>query len=182
MLAVLIMSWVEFPYKQQPDPFDHRACAEAEGGEARDDDEAVKQHSQVYVSGSWENTETKSSHKRAGRALINRRNPGHKLKATQMIPLYDTEHLQAPVTFQSLHSLMSTSFSRSIFIRPLWALLLKVICEPHSRGNLSSVFEYTFEVLLLYLSPFFSWHFLLLLHYNIPLSIYFLSLGISQSE
>lgn len=50
---------------------------------------------------------------------MNRRNPGHELTAKQMIPLFDTEHLPAPVTFQSLHSLMSTSFSRSIFIRPL---------------------------------------------------------------
>lgn len=38
-------------------------------------------------------------------------------------------NLQAPVTFQSLHSLMSTSVSRSTFILPLWAWLLKVICE-----------------------------------------------------
>lgn len=36
----------------------------------------------------------------------------------------------APVTFQSLHSLTSMSSSRSIFILPLWALLLKEIFEP----------------------------------------------------
>lgn len=46
--------------------------------------------------------------------------------------LFSFEDSLAPVTFQSLHSLMSTSSSRSIFILPLWALLLKEIFEPDS--------------------------------------------------
>lgn len=43
---------------------------------------------------------------------------------------FSCEDSLAPVTFQSLHSLTSMSSSRSIFILPLWALLLKEIFEP----------------------------------------------------
>lgn len=46
-------------YKLQLDATDHWACAEREGGDARYNDEAVKQHSQVYVSSSWGSRENK---------------------------------------------------------------------------------------------------------------------------
>lgn len=45
---------------------------------------------------------------------------------------FGKKNSHAPVTFQSLHSLMSTSSSRSTFILPLCTLLLKVIFEPDS--------------------------------------------------
>lgn len=45
---------------------------------------------------------------------------------------FGKKNSHAPVTFQSLHSLMSTSSCRSTFILPLCALLLKVIFEPDS--------------------------------------------------